>query len=299
MDDTWNIDTPLTFSSYEEIANRPNFNTEIDISTTKIDKLIAVYRFPEKQYCGKKGCHQPHNNGWLAVAIDGRETLIGSRCGLEWGGDAFTIQKSQLNKLINRNAQIKTFYEVLNNTDTILDRVHEIKTRAKGANWLDKTLTKLRDNCTQEMMRKLTSRAGRSETVVTIDTLKTKDERDLEELRDSNERASAYKSEVIGNLVGLEVFNHDLREVLMVGIYEKAQRLKKIDPTALSTPALNSLLKDIRGFDNLFREAEEILTYGTQFFSTPSNFSLIKTMDKERKHNHLTQINWFRNSKGK
>lgn len=287
------IDTQLVFNTYEEIASRPNFKTEIDISTSTIDRLVAVYSFTDKHYCGKKGCHQPHNNGWLAVTTDGQETLIGSKCGLEWGGDAFSLQKTQLNKRIKREAQLKAFYQILQDAELILDRVNEIKTRTKGADWLARALKKLEVSCTPAFMNMIRLRAGRGETTVTSEKLKTIEEIAIEAASKSGGGVSPYKVEVIGHLVGLELFNHDLRKVLMVGIYKKMQDIKLIDPSTLSSPALNSLVKDTSAFEGLFKQSEEILIYGDRFFSTPNNFKLIKTLDKEKQHNHLTTIKWF------
>jgi len=105
--------------------------------------------------------------------------------------------------------------ETLQNSDAIFDRVHEIKKRAKGATWLDRALKKLEDNCSKELLRAIRLRAARNETTVSIDVLKTKSEIEIEETNNSGKVISPYKTEVIGNLIGLEVFNHDLRDVLM------------------------------------------------------------------------------------
>lgn len=293
MDNEWGFDSQLTFYSYEDIAKRPLFKTEIDTTESKIDKLIATYSFPDKHLCGKKGCRQPHNSDWLATTTDNQETLIGSICGKEWGGATFTSQKARLNRQIQRNSQLKAFYETLQNSAAIFDRVHEIKTRPKGATWLDRALRKLEDNCTKELLRAIRLRAARNETTVSIDILKTKEEREIEAASKVGGVTSPYKTEIIGNLVGLEVFNYDLREVLMVRIYKKMQDMQQLNPTTIVTPTLNSLMKDVRAFETLFRQTEEILAYGNKFFSTSSNFKLIKTLDKENKHNHLTKINWF------
>lgn len=295
MDDNWDVDTQLVFNTYEDIASRPNFKTEIDTSTSTIYKLIAVYSFPNKQHCGKKGCHQPHNNGWLAVTTDGQETLIGSKCGLEWGGDKFSLEKTQLNRRVKRDTQLKAYYQILQDADLILDKVNEIKTRSKGADWLAKTIKKLEDACTFELMRMIRLRASRGETTITIETLKTKEERDIEAVSKTGGVVSPYKVEIIGSLVGLELFKYDLREVLMIEIYKKLQDMRLLNPTTLPTPTLNSLVKDAGAFRLLFKQSEDILSYADRFFSTTNNFKLIKMLDKENKHNHLTTIKWFEN----
>jgi len=69
--------------------------------------------------------------------------------------------------------------------------------------------------------------------------------------------------------------------------------MQQLSPTSIPTPTLNKLMKDVRTFETLFRQAEEILAYGDKFFSTASNFKLIKILDKENKHDHLTKINWL------
>lgn len=292
MIDILDSEAPPSFTSYEDIAKRPRFKTEVDISITQIDKLITDYRFPEKHPCGKKGCHQPHNNGWLAVTTDNQECLIGSRCGKEWGGDSFILQRNQLSKRQARNSQLTLISKTLQNAETIFDRIHEIKNRSKGATWLDKTIKKLEENCTQEIMQVIKSRARRGESAVENSRLKTQEERDSDDASQAGSSSSAYKTEVIGQLVGLEVFNSDLREVLMDDIYSKLKTLQKLEPSALTTPALNKLTKEINEFELLFNKAEEILNYGKLFFSTATNFKLIKFLDKQGKHSHLSKVNW-------
>lgn len=241
----------------------------------------------------KKGCYQPHNNGWLAVTTDNQECLIGSTCGKEWGGDSFVLQRNQLSKRQARNSQLILISKTIQNADKLFDRIHEIKNRSKGATWLDKTIKKLEESCTQEIMQVIKSRARRGETAVETSRLKTQEERDSDNASQAGSSSSAYKTEVIGQLVGLEVFNSDLREVLMDGIYSKLKTLQKLEPSALTTPALNKLTKEINEFELLFNKAEEILNYGKSFFSTATNFKLIKFLDKQGKHSHLSKVNWL------
>lgn len=286
------LDTILNFTSYEEIANRPLFKTEIDTTKSEIDKLIATSNFTEMHPCGKKDCHQPHYHGWLALTKDNQETLIGNVCGIEWGGEAFKLQKRNLQKLIKRDSLLKNFYSILAESENLLDKVANIKMRTKGANWLDRVIKKFEDNCSHELLNIIKSRAAKGQTSISIDILKTEEERDLDLISQDRSRASVYKTKFIGDIVGLELFTFDLREILMVKIYNKVRQIQKTDPSLLSTPALNSLLRDAGEFDNLFIKCEEILKHGNKFFFTPNNFTLLKTLDKNRKHNHLTQINW-------
>lgn len=293
MTEDWDSEALPSFTSYEDIAKRPRFKTEIDTSITQVDKLITDYNFPEKHPCGKKDCHQPHNNGWLALTTDIQECLIGSKCGKEWGGDSFILQGNQLSKRQARNSQLTLISKAIQNADNIFDRIHEIKNRSKGATWLYKAIKKLEENCTQEIMQVIKSRARRGESIVETSKLKTQDERDAEDASQTGNPSSAYKTEIIGQIVGLEVFNSDLREILMDGIYSKLKTLQNTEPSTLTSPALNKLAKEVSEFELLFNKVEEILNYGKLFFSTPANFKLIKFLDNQGKHSHLIKINWF------
>lgn len=292
MIDDFEIETPHTFSNYADISSRPRFTPEVDTSSTQIEKLIATYSFADKHPCGKKDCHQPHNNGWLAVTTDKKETLIGSKCGQLWGGDAFLLQKNQLSKRIKRDSQLKFLHEILRNAESTFDRVQDIKTRSNGAIWLDKAISKLQNECSQNLMRTLRSKANRGETAVEKSELKSQDERDLEMAANPNTTISPYKSVLVGHLVGLDTFSTDLREVLMIGIHSKLQALQKVDLSTLPTPLLNKWSKDVGDFENLFNQAEAIIKNGNLFFSTKNNFKLLNTLDTDRKHGHLSSINW-------
>jgi hypothetical protein len=288
MSDSFDDDIPLTFSNYEDIAKRPRFAPEVNTKTSQILKLVSTYTFPEKHPCGKKGCHQPHNNGWLAVTTDNQETLIGSRCGKEWGGDTFLFEKKQLAKRQQRNAHLEFLGKVIQTADQTFARIDEIKKRPHGATWLGKALDKFNQECSLDLLQVVKFKAQRGETAVEKSRYMTKEERDL-----NPNSTSAYKNEVIGHLIGLGVFNKDLRAILMDNVWSKLKGLKGLAIEELPTPVLARLVKEANSFELYLNEAEEVLAHGITFFSTPDNFKLIKALDAKNKHNHLTKINWL------
>jgi len=296
LESNYENEAPLMFYDYAEVAKRPNFRPEIDTSKHKIEKIISKSIFPDKHPCGKKDCHQPHKNGWVVETVDNLETLVGSKCGLEWGGDTFLSQIAALDKRIKRESKLKIISEFIQNTDLLIERVHEIKTRTNGALWLSKTITRLETECTEDIFRNLKRRAAKGETSVTKDVLKTKEERELESSMNVGVSSSAYKTLIIGHLDGLEVLNFDIRQILIQKIYSTVISLKHVNPSTLSTPALNKLSLELGEIDTLFLQAEDILGYGKKFFSNESNFKLIKALDIENKHGHLTKINWMDNT---
>ncbi len=281
-------DIPLTFSSYADVANRPRFRPEVDTKTSQIVDLVSTYHFPEKHPCGKKGCHQPHNNGWVAITTDNHETLIGSKCGLEWGGKTFALARNQLAKRQRRQSNLDLLRKTVQNADPTFAKILEINKRGRGASWLMKALDKFNTECSSDLLRIVKDRARRGETSIIKSQRKTEEERELDPTS-----SSAYKTKIVGHLVGLEVFNKDIRAILMDNVWSKLKNLQKMDIENLPTPTLSKLAKEVVAFDQYISEAEGIISNGVTFFSTPSNFEFIKAMDEKHKHTHLTRIDWF------
>ena len=71
-----------TIASWDDIFGRSAYATDVDGVKTNLLAVIAPYRglHPAKP-CGLTNCHTPHNNGYLIVTDDGRETNIGANCG--------------------------------------------------------------------------------------------------------------------------------------------------------------------------------------------------------------------------
>ncbi len=124
---------------YAEITCRPGFNPDGHISPETFDKLIGQYKLDHSVKCrhlrDSKVCLQDHNRGWLARAINGDEVLLGHNCAeTHFDAESFKLQKSAINKEIERNTEIDKLQNYLADqeflvaeADSYLDRAVEIR----------------------------------------------------------------------------------------------------------------------------------------------------------------------------
>lgn len=70
-----------SITSWEDIFGRSAYASDVDGTKTELLDVIAPYRgLQPAKPCGLTNCHTPHNNGYLIVTADNRETNIGADC---------------------------------------------------------------------------------------------------------------------------------------------------------------------------------------------------------------------------
>lgn len=87
-----NVQAPIRFGLFEEIASRPKWQDGLDALRHKPMRIIGDYSFAKSKEikCGLRNCRRPHMNGYVIETDDGIETHIGNRCGkthfdITWG----------------------------------------------------------------------------------------------------------------------------------------------------------------------------------------------------------------------
>lgn len=130
-------------ASWDDIESVPGFTADIDPKTVKLKEIIGSYMFDALIPCGLSSCHQPHGNGFLVVAADGRVTNIGRICGKKHFDVEFT-QMSRVFLAAVRAQQSREFLgELRNRLPTIATEVATIKTEQHGAAWINARVNQL------------------------------------------------------------------------------------------------------------------------------------------------------------
>lgn len=133
----------VRIASWDDIESVPGFTGDVDPKTVKLKEIIGSYTFDTLIRCGLSTCHQPHGNGFLVTAADGRVTNIGRICGKKHFNVEFT-QKSRVFLAAVRAQQNREFLgELRNRLPIITTEVATIKTEQHGAAWINTRVNQL------------------------------------------------------------------------------------------------------------------------------------------------------------
>jgi hypothetical protein len=133
----------VRIASWDDIESVPGFVANIDPKTVKLKEIIGSYTFDALIPCGLSTCHQPHGNGFLVAAADGRVTNIGRICGKRHFSVEFT-QMSRVFLAVVREQQNREFLgQLRNRLPNIIAEVSTIKTEQHGAAWINVRVNQL------------------------------------------------------------------------------------------------------------------------------------------------------------
>lgn len=133
----------VRITSWNDIESVPGFTADIDPKTVKLKAIIGSYTFDTLIPCGLSTCHQPHGNGFLVVAVDGRVTNIGRIYGKKHFDVDFT-QKSRVFLATVRAQQNREFlWELKHRLPSITAEVVSFKAGESGAAWINTRINQL------------------------------------------------------------------------------------------------------------------------------------------------------------
>jgi hypothetical protein len=133
----------VRIASWDDIESVPGFNANIDPKTVKLKEIIGSYTFDALIPCGLSTCHQPHGNGFLVAAADGRVTNIGRICGKRHFSVEFT-QMSRVYLAAVRAQQNREFLgQLKHRLPNITAEVAAFRTGERGAAWINTRINQL------------------------------------------------------------------------------------------------------------------------------------------------------------
>jgi len=278
------IDEVRRFESVEEIRALPGYVSEIDPATTKIAKLIGWYAFPEEVPCGRANCHQPHKIGYVCETEDGRLVQIGNVCGEEYFGDSFIKLKNELEEAKRRQNRRIAVAEVLDQADEIFDKAEDLKSRKYGAAWVNRSCTNFSRAVPSEAMEHIRRRARTGETRITRTRVLTSDEVEIRRVAEGRplriggeEEEEVRVEETVAEIQGLEVWNGDLKAIVVDNIEEKLRELQRTDILQLSQRKLIEWVNWAGEIPRQFEKAEALISAGRAFF-TEENINNLKRL---------------------
>lgn len=129
--------------SWDDILNTPGFASLVDPKTVKLKEIIGSYTFGTLIPCGLSTCQQPHANGFLVVAADGRVTNLGRICGQRHFSVEFTQMSRVFLAAVRAQNNREFLWDVKNRLPTIAAEVSAIRSEQHGASWINTRINQL------------------------------------------------------------------------------------------------------------------------------------------------------------
>jgi len=242
--------------------------------------IKAVYAFSEESArCGESNCLQTHHQGFLISSASGKETNLCASCGQIHLGVSLEQQKKRLqgqSTVRQKQIQLNT---VLEQSDTIKNRVKELKRMPYGANWLYQTLAFFRQAYPKELLSALTTLADNQEDNTILNTL-------------IENEASPSCLENVEQLQGLQIFKTDIKEALVGNILMPLKELEAIAESQGSSTDLDNLCQWAECLEKHFSLAEALIKEGQLFFTRENIKRLSSIPLSEKNTRALRSLRW-------
>ncbi|MGF6769480.1 hypothetical protein P3T18_001950 [Paraburkholderia sp. GAS199] len=273
----------IRFENIEEIRTRPAFRDEIAATSAIPKEAIGVYRFPKdaQEQCGLSNCRTSHMNGFVVAMESGEETLIGCDCGAKKMGLAFQeiINRAQLADRIQGHRD--AIVAALANADTFNEQLTDLLDRQCGAKWLGKRMVDCSSTLPSEANSVIGRMARRQEPNVFESVPMT--DKEVAIARETGalpkgQPGPYYRQEKVGEIVGLEIWQTDLRALLIDDLQQGIRTLQALDVASIrSEYTLRNHARWVDEIPGKLLDAERVILAGSKFFGG-ENLQLLKRL---------------------
>lgn len=267
----FHIEEMITLDSWSDILNRPRYLATISPKQNQFKQILAVYNFAQDDnaQCAASDCLKTHNKGYLVAGSKEREVSLCEDCGHRFFETTFEDEKKAIAAQAHINEQKNRLNAVLEQANEIKNRINELKRVPYGANWLYQSLNNFRD-------------AYPSDLVATLSEL----------ARENQSEAIDPSREEAHQLEGLGIFTQDIKDALINNILAKLKCLEQCAAHSDQAPTLATYCKWADNLEDLFDQAEWLVSQGRVFFN-PKNFELLKAIPVSDKNAKIiSSIQW-------
>ncbi len=266
----FHIEEKIALKTWDDIVSRPRYKSSVEAEKNPCIRVAAVYSFKESSArCGVNDCLKAHSQGFLVITSDERETNLCETCGQRLMGVAFEEQKKILRNQARDGEQRIRLNTLLQQSDTIKNRVRELKKAPYGANWLYGSLTNFRKTYPADLLAALRELATRKDGSAILSVL----------VENNADRA---RLEQVEQLQGLDIFATDIREVLIGNILKPLMQLEEDAENPGSNPSLAAHCRWADNLDDQFASAEHLVKEGRAFFNK-ENLERLKSIRLSKK----------------
>jgi len=265
---------------WEDIYRRARYADDIDSTKTQLLDVIAPYRGLQPQKpCGLTNCHTPHNNGYLIVTADGRETNIGDDCGKKHFPE-FAAQTRKINRILREQRLRNIVIEAQARIPAVQLEIADLRAGDYGAEWTVRCISSLRLAVTAagaQLWLDLKRRANVGD--ATVNKVRERSKAEIQELIAANlgrPDELRYESKPVGRISGLELLSNrlDLHTNLVRGAEKAVDDIRAVDAKRTGGKTLQVTSKLVSELDAHLVLVREALAAGRLFF-TDANLALL------------------------
>ncbi len=190
--------------SWQDIWNYENYKADVNPKSVGVAEFLFHYDFnPQLQPCGIAGCHQPHGNGHLIRLLDGTVTNVGHCCGKKLKN---YDEKLEVWKRTKRRSEM--LQRIGNERERVIKESRQISDLIKMSTALTSNIRSFGERF-PNIRAALYRRFSKHDLVVRMAVRRS--EAELEEAKAMEpwrkREELEYKTTVLGQLIGLTVFN--------------------------------------------------------------------------------------------
>lgn len=277
----------VQIESWQDVLDRPDYETNLDPESFKLEAIIGSYVLPYEVPCGLSTCHQPHKSGYLVSTNGKKVTNIGNVCGKNNFQVEFQTLRNKFNKDIRIKSQKESLTAFKRQIPDFESRVFFLREDERGADWIHRNVTKLQspDKGIPEKVRNELYRMNRSDNgALNIQRLATHEERELEKIKNEGNKYFRlpnpyYIEEKIGFIEGIAALSDrfDLRKILIQDIQRGLDRIAEMDIENSSEHQLTVESKWAGEIEQKYEAAEKAITIGRKLL-THKNMAQFETI---------------------
>lgn len=282
--------------SYEEMIARPSFQQQLDDTQHKLDRILTPYHFPQQAPCGRRGCRQPHNNGFLVLTVDGFETNVGNKCGVNiFGDEAWSTQVQELTKRQLRRAQLLRAKELKDKRPEVKRLVSDLYNAKYGFKWQKEARANLIRVLGNDLFQILQTTEKRKayEVVTAVERSHDEIERLHKETGESKAKLRFVKTREVP-LQPMPWITYDPNAELYLGLLDPLSNFAELDHERLNPLKLKKALKKFDNWEHRVKAAKDVCDSAPNFFDPVNLASIAKWMPEYKKEKRKRFEDWCR-----
>ena len=276
----FHIEEKITLRTWDDILNRPGYQSPVEARTFRFLRIAAVYSFKEQSArCGISDCQQAHSRGFLVITSNEKETSLCEACGQRLLDMTIGNSKKVLQDLARVRKQQIRLNKVLEHSEVIKGRVKKLKQTPNGANWLYQMLTMFHKTYPIDLLAALKELATNKNDNAIIAAI-------------IENEADPSQLERVEQLQGLGIFAADIREELIDKILKPLIELEELAGNPDANPSLNRYCRWADSLEEQFACAEHLVEEGRAFFDT-ENLQRLKSIPlSEATARFMQSVRW-------
>ena len=256
---------------WSEVEKLPGYLSDVDPTSIQLVGVMGYYQLKQKRRCGLSTCHTPHNNGVIASATRGEETVyvhVGKDCGRSKLHVEFDQFVHDFKNQVDRFEKTSRILEFGAKLDVYESRFQWV--RYVAGNRLVRFEPRLLS--LGPVRRQLITMRGQGSGAIVLERERSAEE--IEVARTAGHDTSRYEEVVVGHLKGFDFLPQSLREITL-RIESGLAQLSSLDRESSGKREIDRVAKWTSEAWNDLQQAESMVEKGMTLLQ-PENLAQLQ-----------------------